>query len=187
MELNFDSDQGYAGSLLVSHPSLRADPFRKSVVLISAHSEEDGAMGVIINHPMGKTLGECDECYRYGPLADVPLYVGGPVHPEQMLLAAWVWQPEEKVFRFYFGISEENVIELIERETRIIVRVFMGYSGWSAGQLEGEHDDNAWLVTPMAHPEILTMDGPELWRMLIARLQPELLFLADAPDDPSLN
>ncbi len=187
MEFDFDSDQEYAGALLVSHPSLRADPFHKSVVLISAHSDEEGALGVIINRPAGKMLGQYDECYRYGPLANVPVYEGGPVHPEQMLLAALLWQPDEHLFRLYFGISEVKAAELLEEEPEVKIRAFMGYAGWSAGQLESEHDGNAWLVTPMANPEILNLDGPVLWRELITQLQPDLLFLANAPEDPSLN
>lgn len=178
--------ENLSGSLLVAHPSLLDPNFRHSVVLVSAHSQEDGTLGVVINRPLGKTLGEQSLEFAFGPLADVPIYQGGPVQYEQVLLAAWHWAPDQGIFRMYFGISEEKATELIA-SPGMQVRAFLGYSGWGKGQLESERADNAWLVSPISDTSIQEMEGERLWRAFIERLQPDLLFLGQLPEDPSLN
>ena len=75
-----------AGSLLLAHPALRDLNFRRSVILMSTHSA-DGAMGVVLNRPLGKRLGELNGEFALSPLAGVPLFGGGPVEPGQLLLA----------------------------------------------------------------------------------------------------
>ena len=75
-----------AGSLLLAHPALRDPNFRRSVILMSTHSA-DGAMGVVLNRPLGKRLGELNGEFALSPLAGVPLFGGGPVEPGQLLLA----------------------------------------------------------------------------------------------------
>src|ERR1043165_4098102 len=78
----------FAGSLLLAHPAMRDPNFRHSVVLMSAHSSE-GAMGVVLNRPLGKRLGQLSGDFALGALASVPLFTGGPVNNEQLVLAAW--------------------------------------------------------------------------------------------------
>jgi putative transcriptional regulator len=176
-----------AGSLLLAHPSLSDGNFRRSVVLVSAHTREDGALGVILNRPMEKSLGDLHGEFAYGPLAGVKLYVGGPVQPEQMLLSAWRWSAEEGVFRLHFGITAEKAMELLETEPGTEVRGFLGYAGWTGGQLEGELKAKAWVVAAIDSPAFQEGTGENLWRNLIARVKPELFFQAEAPEDPSVN
>lgn len=187
MDSEGTNGENLSGTLLIAHPALRDPHFRHSVVLISAHSPEDGSLGVVINRPLGKTLGEQSIDFSFGPLADVPIYQGGPVQEDQMLLAAWHWEPEQSIFRMYFGISEEKAAELVTSVSGVQVRAFLGYSGWSQGQLESERESNAWLVSPISDTSIQDIEGDELWREYIGRIQPELLFLGQLPEDPSLN
>jgi putative transcriptional regulator len=175
------------GSLLVAHPDLQDRNFRRAVVLISAHSEEDGALGVIVNCPLEHTLGELHAEFAKGPLAKVRLYRGGPVASEQMLLSAWQWNAETGVFRLHFGITTEKAIELLDSEPGTEVRAFLGYAGWIGGQLEGELEEKAWVIAPIDSPDFQTDHGEVLWKHLLARVKPELLFRAEAPDDPSVN
>ncbi|QYY34757.1 YqgE/AlgH family protein [Ruficoccus sp. ZRK36] len=177
----------YSGSLLVAHPGLHDPNFRKTIILISAHDEEDGSLGVIINRPTGQTLGELNDDYTFGPLAHVPVYEGGPVQKDQVLLVAWHWIPESAAFRVYFGVSEDKVQSLMAEQPGIEVRAFLGYSGWSEGQLETERKQNAWLVVPISGHLMEGLDGPAMWREILASTSPELIFLADAPDDPTRN
>jgi putative transcriptional regulator len=176
-----------AGSLLLAHPDLHDGNFRRAVVLISAHSEEDGALGVIVNQPLERTLGEAHGEFAYGPLANVKLYCGGPVAKEQMLLSAWQWNLETGVFRLHFGISAEKAAELLENEPGTEVRGFLGYSGWTSGQLENELRHKSWVLAPIDSPNLQQEHGEGLWKHLLARVKPELLFRADAPEDPSVN
>src|SRR5436190_21638598 len=102
-----------AGSLLLAHPSMRDPNFRHSVVLMSAHNAE-GAMGVVLNRPMGKRLGELNGEFALGPLAGVGLFNGGPVQTEQLVLAAWQARPDG--FRLHFGIEPEKAVPLLTDE-----------------------------------------------------------------------
>ncbi len=176
-----------AGSLLLAHPDLSDGNFRRAVVLISAHSQEDGALGVIVNRPLEKSLGEIHGEFAYGPLANVKLYCGGPVATEQMLLSAWQWNEETGIFRLHFGISTEKAAELLESEPGTEVRGFLGYSGWTGGQLENELKHSSWVLAPIDSPDFQEEEGEDLWKNLLARVKPELLFRADAPEDPSVN
>jgi len=175
----------YSGSLLLSHPGLKDPHFCKSVVLLSAHSKEDGALGVIINRPMNQNLGDLEERFAFGPLAQVPLYEGGPVANDQILLVAWQWLPEQSTFKLYFGIDPERAEALLEEHLE--VRAFQGYSGWGEGQLEGEIELDSWIVQPIKANLDKDLEGEDLWHWAIARLGPRFMLDADTPDDPSVN
>ena len=149
--------------------------------------QEDGALGVIINRPLEQTLGELNGDFAYGPLAEVKLYRGGPVAPEQMLLSAWQWNPETGVFRLHFGITTEKAAELLQNEPGTEVRGFLGYAGWTGGQLEGELKQKAWVVAPIDDPAFQKEQGEELWKHLLGRTKPDLFFQAEGPADPSVN
>ena len=123
-----------AGSLLLAHPSLRDPNFRRAVVLMSVHNAE-GAMGVVLNRPLGKRLGQLNGEFALGALAGVPLFSGGPVQTEQLLLVAW--QNQADGFRLHFGIEPDRAGQLATEEGTEL-RAFLGYSGWSGGQLEKE-------------------------------------------------
>ena len=182
-----ESVSALAGSLLLAHPELKDPNFNKSVVLISAHSTDDGALGVILNRPMGQSLAQFDGKFSYTDLADVPLYVGGPASPDQMILTAWQWHLEQGRFQLHFGINPDKARELISHDPEIELRGFVGYSGWSQGQLEGELEQDSWVVTPVSSDALEDVQGDDLWRTIIREVSPEMRFLADAPDDPSVN
>lgn len=176
----------FAGSLLVAHPSLLDPNFKRSVVLLTAHSDEEGSLGVIVNRPMDQTLGEYDSELMYSDLASVPLYFGGPVADDKLVLVAWKWTPEEGTFKLYFGIDEAKARELIAEDSGYEIRGFLGHSGWMEGQLDAEIEEGAWVPTPLL-PEIDSIDGEAVWRLILSRNSPEMRLLADEPEDPSLN
>jgi putative transcriptional regulator len=172
-----------AGSLLLAHPVLRDPNFRRTAILMSTHGP-DGAMGVVLNRPMGKRLGELKGDYALGPLAPTPIFTGGPVQPDQLILAAW--QTHEDSFQLHFGIDPERAIEMLkDEETRL--RAYLGYSGWSKGQLEEELKGGAWIV---ASPPADLFERPMqegLWRTLLSEEGDEWRLLVDEPDEPGKN
>lgn len=172
-----------AGSLLLAHPAMKDPNFRRSVVLMSAHNAE-GAMGVVLNRPLGKRLGELSGDFAMGPLAAVPLYKGGPVQNEQLVLAAW--QTRDDGFRLHFGIEPDKAIQLLEEEGTH-VRGFLGYSGWSAGQLEGEMEHNTWIVADVPEDLLTHSQDESLWRTVLGREGAEWRLLAGEPEDPAAN
>jgi putative transcriptional regulator len=175
-----------AGSLLLAHPGLLDPNFRRTVVLLSAHSDE-GAMGVIINRPLNKKLADISGDFALSDLADVPVFCGGPVQDKQLIISAWEATDEEGVFKLYFGLDPEKATELKRSHEQIELRAFLGYSGWTQGQLEGELQQNAWVVAPVDGTVISGEEGVGMWRTIIRRISPELHLLAEAPDDPQLN
>lgn len=175
-----------AGSLLLSHPTLTGDEFFRSVVYLSAHTQADGALGFILNAPYGKTLGDAQNEFSYGPLAQVPLFRGGPVQTQQMLFAVMNFSGEGPLMRFGMEASgAENF--MISGSPNTPVRGFLGYSGWSGGQLESELRRDTWVVAPADPEPFRTLEGDDLWRALLLKAQPDLAYLVDMPEDPSQN
>lgn len=175
--------ESIAGSLLLAHPALRDPNFRRSVVLMSVHNAE-GAMGVVLNRPLGKRLGEIDGAFALGALAGVPIYSGGPVQTGQLLLVAW--QNQVDGFRLHFGIEPEKAGQLaVEEGTEL--RAFLGYSGWSGGQLEKELKHDTWLVTDVPSDLLSHKQDDQLWRLVLSAMGEEWRLLADEPEDTSLN
>lgn len=172
-----------AGSLLLAHPALRDPNFRRSVVLMSAHNAE-GAMGVVLNRPLGKRLGELSGDFALGPLASVPLFRGGPVQTDQLVLVAWESHPEG--FRLHFGLDPDKAQQLTA-EAGTQIRGFLGYSGWSAGQLENEMRMRTWIVADVPEDLFSHSQDESLWRTVLGREGAEWRMLANEPDHPELN
>lgn len=182
-------DQSLAGSLLLAHPVLRDETFRRTAILMSSH-DEDGAMGVVLNRPLNKRLGELGGDFAFGPLADVPVFDGGPVARRQLILCAWMPQPDgvedDDSLQLLFGIDPERASELAGQDG-VQVRAFLGYAGWSGGQLEGELERDTWVVANLEPSIIRHRPDETLWRRVLSDLDPQWRLLAGEPDDPSLN
>lgn len=175
-----------SGSLLLAHPGLLDPNFSRAVVLISSHSEEEGAWGSIINRPTGKTLGDFDDAFALDPLGKVPLYQGGPVRTDELVLAAWQWREEEGLFRLLYGIDPDQARGILGEDS-YEVRAFLGYSGWGQGQLEEELERHSWVISKLEGRSLEGEQGQQLWREMLSRISPEMKLLADAPEDPSFN
>ena len=179
--------ESLAGMLLLSHPVMKDEHFKKTVVLLAAHSAKDGAMGVILNRPLGKTLGEVDSAFADTPLGNIALYEGGPVETERVIFAAWHWEAAQRRLQLHFGVDREFAEKLALESPDTHLRGFLGYAGWTKNQLEGELASNAWAVVKVSAGALDTLDGLEMWRALIGRASPELRLLADSPDEPENN
>jgi putative transcriptional regulator len=175
--------ESLAGSLLLAHPSLVDPNFKRTVVLMSTHGPE-GAMGVVLNRPLGKRLGELKGDFALGPLSATPIFTGGPVQTDQLILAAW--QTRADAFQLHFGIDPTKAADMLDDEaTRL--RAYLGYSGWSAGQLENELKCGTWIV---ASPPADLFERPmqqALWRSLLRDEGDEWRLLADEPEDAGKN
>lgn len=181
-----DESSGLAGSLLLAHPHLKDPNFSNSVVLLTQH-ENDGSLGVVLNKATGKRLGELNNEFTTCGLGDVPVYTGGPVNQNQIILAAWKLVPEEGQFQLFFGMEPLIAQSKMETDPDLHFRAFRGYSGWGEGQLLGELEDNAWVISDVDAESISTREGSDLWRHLITEVNPELGLLALVPEDPDSN
>lgn len=168
------SVQNLTGSLLVAHPSLRDSNFRRTIVFVSHHEESEGATGFILNRPLPETV-------NAGSLV-VPVFYGGPVETSRLLVVSLQWRsnPEAVAFRTFPGRLAEIAIE---GDWQVGLRAYAGYSGWSAGQLEEEIDNDSWLVLPPTR-SLIEMANPEgCWREVLHAAGPMFRLMAEAPDD----
>lgn len=174
-----------AGSLLVAHPNMLDPNFRRTVLFISSYDPTDGALGVIINRPLDKHVADLVNETPPEALADVPVFLGGPVGKNQLMFAAFEWESGEGL-KLNHNVGVDEAHQLAGGDPTCI-RAFVGYAGWSAGQLEAEMKQKAWILQQPTR-EALTPDRlPKLWFEIMRGLGPWYKMLAAAPDDPSLN
>jgi putative transcriptional regulator len=183
-DLGPEKPPSLTGSLLVAHPNMLDPNFRRTVLFISAHDPEDGAIGVIINRPLDKSVADLVNEKTPQNLADVPVFFGGPVGNNQLMLAAFEWRKGEGL-----KLNQQvlNVLGSGLTEEPPAVRAFLGYAGWSGGQLEAEMKQNAWIVQKPSRAALKFERLPRLWFDIMNKLGPWYRMLAAAPDDPSLN
>jgi putative transcriptional regulator len=174
------------GQLLVAHPGLLDPNFRRSIIYVPAHDPEDGAMGLILNRPSGKTAGELLPTLEIGQLEDVPVYFGGPVGGDQLTFAVLDRDQQGKVYARMRHISVQEALEL-HGDPTYILRAFLGYAGWDGGQLEDEIHQNAWLIRDPRFEDLLCEDVEKAWKHSISWFGPVYKLMAEAPDDPGLN
>jgi putative transcriptional regulator len=179
------SSKTLAGHLLLAHPVLRDPNFKRTAILLSVHNA-DGAMGVVLNRPLNQQLGELNAEFAFGPLAGIPVYAGGPVSTEQLIIVSWQWLEGEDAFQLHFGLEPVKAAELIGTPG-LTLRAFLGYSGWSQGQLENEMKHDTWVVSAVDGTELEKHDGVALWRNLLGGIDPDLKLQAQEPDDPTAN
>lgn len=180
-----DSPIRLQGKLLIADPSLRDGTFDKSVILLMDHTSDDGAFGLILNHPTGKVVGDFLKGEEFVPLRHLAVHQGGPVLHDQLTFSSFWWS-KKLGLRWAIRISAKEAAEHAHRPGRI-VRAFVGYSGWSAGQLENELRRQSWFPAN-PQPDLLGHEHDRtLWAALLRRLSPLHRILAEAPENPYLN
>lgn len=140
---------------LIAMPSLTQGIFAHSVTYLCEHNEQ-GAMGIIINHPLDLRLHEIlDHLHIEGARnhSTEPVMAGGPVQTERGFV---LHRTSEKHWEATVAISPDislttsrDILDALARdEGPSAALVALGYAGWDAGQLESELADNAWLTAP---------------------------------------
>ena len=176
-----------AGSLLIAHPGLLDPNFHRAVIILPDHSAKDGSFGLILNRPTGRAVGDLLGNKPLGHLSRVPVFSGGPVGADQLILAAFRWHPQTNVLECRHHISLDEAEDLAAKQHHT-VRAFAGYAGWAGGQIEGELAQRSWLVRKADQEDVLEVGrAPLIWRELTSAFGPWFRMVAEAPDDPSLN
>lgn len=177
------------GQLLLDSGELRGSFFQRTVVLICQHDAE-GAFGLVLNRATGSSAGDMIVADLPDNLKSCPLYLGGPVQPTALsYLHTDSFVPDANVMaNLSLGHSLDALTEIGESfsPTRKI-KLFAGYSGWSAGQLEDEIKRNAWLIHPATLDLVFETDPADLWRKILCEKGWKYRLLAQMPDDLSRN
>ena len=174
------------GKLIVSSPSLVDPNFRKTVVLI-AHHDEEGALGLVLSRPSDVPAAEAVPVLDGLPGADDPVFVGGPVQPDAFMVLAEFEDVDEAAAPIIDGLgfmpADAEPGDLAIRR----LRLFAGYSGWGSGQLEDELAENSWIVVDAAAEDAFADDPDVLWRTVLQRKGGPFSLMENMPFDPGLN
>lgn len=180
-------DDSLRGKLLVASPGLVDPNFARSVVLVTEHSAE-GAMGVVLNRPADALASEVVP--EVAAIAgDGPVFIGGPVQPQALVVLAEFSDPAAAAWLVVADVgfvAADTAPEELERALRR-GRVYAGYSGWGAGQLEAELEQGSWIVEPPLPAELFPDDPEALWSDVLARKGGRYALIARMPEDPSVN
>ncbi len=179
------------GHLLVASPELLDPNFRKTVVLVVRHTEEDGALGLVLNRQTSATIKELwqrlneQECQNQSLLS-----LGGPCEGPLMAVHVDESLGEMEVMPgVFFTAGQEHLSELVQH-AEASVRFFYGYAGWGPGQLEAEIEQGAWQSEPAGTKHVFFF-GDGLWdRATTEAAGWEVLAalkIKDVPPDPSMN
>ncbi len=180
-----EGKKSFAGSLLVAHPNMLDPNFRRAVLFISAHEADEGALGVILNRPLDKQVADLVTETPPEGLADVPVFLGGPVGRNQLMFAAFEWEKGHGL-KINHSVNVDEASAIADTDPASIC-AFVGYAGWGAGQLEAEMKQKAWVLQKPSRAMLNPKRLPKLWFEIMNKLGPWYKMLAAAPDDPSLN
>jgi putative transcriptional regulator len=176
------------GMLLFSTPALFDTNFRRTVVLIAEHGE-DGAMGLVLNRASETTVGEAVPDLAEVVEPESQVFVGGPVQPRAVLVLAEFDDPSVAATvvtgDIGFARADGDLADLAHATRR--TRVFAGYSGWAAGQLEAELEEDSWLVEPVEDIDVFPEPGEDLFGTALRTKGGHYRLLAMMPDDPRQN
>ncbi|MFO1519128.1 MAG: YqgE/AlgH family protein [bacterium] len=156
---------------LIAMPQLLDPNFSRSVVLILDHDRE-GAMGLVVNHPLAMNLGDFalqEKMLCHGALQKTSVFKGGPVETDR----GWVLHTDDSVEErkeimpgLYLSTSSDSLKKLLENGSQPL-RLILGYAGWAAGQLESEMKLGSWLTFQANPKDVLETDPSRTWTTVL--------------------
>ena len=177
-----------AGQLLVAMPQMEDPRFARSVVYMCAHSEDAGAMGLVINKPLGSlTMGElfAQLDITSGGSANLrPVHFGGPVEAGRGFVLHTSDYSEQATLVVDDNIALTATLDILRaigdgRGPRQSLFA-LGYAGWAPGQLDAEIQANGWLSVAADHGIIFDHDHEKKWNRALAKLGIDLTKLSGA-------
>ncbi len=177
------------GKILISEPFLNDPNFKRTIILLSEHSEE-GSVGFVLNKPTDYRIHEVIEEF---PEFDSFVFYGGPV---QLNTLQFIYKGDgiidgsiEIAPNLFWGGSFDLLKTLIEANAvdPSDFRFFLGYSGWVDGQIEEEIKINSWIVADTTIDNIFSSEPDKLWREILKSMGKKYALLASFPENPSVN
>ncbi|KXH85589.1 YqgE/AlgH family protein [Chryseobacterium kwangjuense] len=178
----------YKGKILISTPDISGDIFSRSVVLIIEHNES-GAFGLILNKKNSQMSSKFKNFFDF----KIEVYDGGPVENDKVFFIVKGKQVTEIYSEinknFYITEDIESIISAVLNKELSIndVKIFSGYSGWSAQQLDDEVQRKMWTVVDVYNLDYTLPNDQTLWKSIMQNLGGEYLLWANSPEDISLN
>ena len=176
------------GKLLLATPELIDSNFFRTVILVLEHSNE-GAIGVVLNRQSDLYSVDVLPKWNESQGASSLLHWGGPVQEESLLGLALHEDDDNGVATDELGrIKVLNLNpEVIDMTATLDARLYSGYAGWSAGQLDAEVSTGGWIVADANDFDPFGDKPEDLWSKVLERQNSFLSKLAQYPDDPRMN
>ena len=180
--------KSFRGKLLLATPELLDSHFFRTVILVLEHSNE-GAIGVVLNRQ--SDLYSADILPKWDQSLDrfSLLHWGGPVQEESLLALGLKNESPRDISSE--GIGRIQVInlnpEMLDMHSIVEARLYSGYAGWSAGQLNAEISAGGWIIADVADTDPFCENPTDLWSTVLGRQNGFLSKLAQYPDDPRMN
>ena len=196
MELNIDflsienNKVARQGRVLISEPFLNDTYFKRSVVLLTEHSDA-GSVGFVLNKPVDLSVNDVLNDF---PQLDAEISIGGPVNTNTIhyihTLGNKIPNSVKVLENLYWGGDFDGLKDLIMhgdvRSNQI--RFFLGYAGWSPKQLDNELSENAWLVSEMKAEQIMRGPDNDLWRKILEKSgNKKYRTWVNFPENPGMN
>jgi putative transcriptional regulator len=177
------------GQLILASPALDDPNFRRTVVLITEHTEE-GAMGLVLNREATVTVADAVPDLTWLASGEDHVHVGGPVAPNGVIVLA-EWDEPGRAAALVEGdlgfvpadLDDPDELAAVIRRAK----VFAGHSGWGPGQLEDELEEESWIVAPAQRDDVFEAEPEALWATVLRRQGKRYALLSTMPEDPSLN
>jgi putative transcriptional regulator len=172
---------------LIAMPGMEDPNFSRGVTLLCQHNDE-GALGITINRLseflLEDVFEQLDIECKDPAIAAMPVYAGGPVHPERGFVlhsADRQWDTTVAVGSGILVTTSKDVLEAIARgEGPEKFMVALGYAGWGSGQLEDEMRDNAWLNVMASAEIVFDLPTDDRWEQAVASLGIDIATLQPA-------
>ena len=181
-----DTDWRLAGQLLIATPALVSPPFAQSVVLMCAHSLEDGAMGIVVNKPVEQP--DYDALMAQlgvrpaPPRRRIELCTGGPMDLSRGLVlhsAEWTGEGSLVIDDALSLTASLDVLRALAEgggPTRALLA--LGHASWGPGQLEREMEENAWVSAPASDAIVFDTRHETKWRRALHSLRIDPIMLS---------
>ena len=174
------------GQLLIAMPQMMDPRFARSVVYVCAHSEDEGAMGLVVNKLLASlTMDELFTHLNLDPTtlaASRPVHFGGPVEPGRGFVLHTADYHEDATLVVGDGIAVTGTLDILraigrgEGPRRNLLA--LGYAGWAPGQLDAEIQANGWLSVPADSDLLFDDDFDAKWQRALGKLGIDLTLLS---------
>jgi putative transcriptional regulator len=177
------------GQFILDQGKLQGSFFHRTVILVCQHDSE-GAFGLVLNRAAPNKVGDALVANLPDRIKEQPLFLGGPVQPQALsYLHKGNFVPDANVFpNLSIGHSLDTLLDLAESfSPDQQLKIFAGYAGWSAGQLDDEMKRDTWMTHPASLELVFDPEPEKLWQAILRQKGFKYRLIAEGPDDPSWN
>ena len=180
------TDDLAVGRLLIASRDLGDPNFAKTVILLVHYDEDKGAVGLVVNKRTDVPISRVFHDLKEASGRNDPVYIGGPVELNSVLAllkSASKLEGASRVFGDVYLISNKDLLTktLASRAEATVFHAYIGYAGWTGGQLEHEVDSGAWHILPADTATVFHSDPDAVWERLIRRTETQIAGIPRRP------